>query len=381
MRLISFDVGMKNLAYCIVNIPQSLTNETLMSMSLQEITSSILIEKWDVIDLRVPPEQKKEGQGNGEGEGETGVLHPTSIQPLLCYRDTKRAKYMMISSPTTDGGMNHTIKLYCAKCASTSGFIIPDREILSYQRNKSLLQKKKVHELGELLDRLNKQCIPATTVATLFCKVPEPTNKRMKKEDMVREIERIIATRFVVTCPADMTLEGITRMYLPGSIKPVPPKKAHDLDLITYGRNLAKHLDAILLHTKVDMMIVENQISTIATRMKTLQGMITQYFIMRDTPRIEYISASNKLKLFMEADAETTYSDRKKMGIDICRRLLPSTNPSLKPWIERFNLHKKKDDLADCLLQGLWRIKQGLGKQPEICIDDTLEMNADESEL
>ena len=186
---------------------------------------------------------------------------------------------------------------------------------------------------------------------------------------MVREIERIIATRFVVTCPADMTLEGITRMYLPGSIKPVLPKKAHDLDLITYGRNLAKHLDAILLHTKVDMMIVENQISTIATRMKTLQGMITQYFIMRDTPRIEYISASNKLKLFMEADAETTYSDRKKMGIDICRRLLPSTNPSLKPWIERFNLHKKKDDLADCLLQGLWRIKQGLGKQPEICID------------
>jgi hypothetical protein len=352
-------------------------------MSLQEITASILIEKWDVIDLRVPPEQKKEGDLGEEGD-------PTGIQPLLCYRDTKRAKYMMISNTTVDSSMNNSIKLYCATCASTCGIIIPDREILSYQRNKSLLQKKKVHELTELLDRLNSQCSPATSVAasvaTMFYKVPEPvhiqpTNKRMKKEDMIREIERIITTRFLMSCPNDMTIEGIFRLYCPGTIKPVHPKKAHDLDLITYGRNLAKHLDVVLSHTKVDMMIVENQISTIATRMKTLQGMITQYFIMRETPRIEYISASNKLKLFMEADAETTYSDRKKMGIDICRRLLPITNPTLKPWIERFNLHKKRDDLADCLLQGLWRIKQGLGKQQEVCMDDTIEMNADESEL
>ena len=35
--------------------------------------------------------------------------------------------------------------------------------------------------------------------------------------------------------------------------------------------------------------IIENQISPIANRMKTIQGMITQYFIMKNIYNVEYI--------------------------------------------------------------------------------------------
>jgi hypothetical protein len=125
------------------------------------------------------------------------------------------------------------------------------------------------------------------------------------------------------------------------------------------------------------MMIIENQISTLASRMKTLQGMITQYFIMKHIERIEFISASCKLKLFTDvsldvttatataADAgvmtcvdASTYADRKKSGITVCRSLgeiSRKRNSDYAKWMPVFENHKKKDDLADCFLQGLWR--------------------------
>jgi hypothetical protein len=136
------------------------------------------------------------------------------------------------------------------------------------------------------------------------------------------------------------------------------------LDLITIGRNMHRQFDALPhIAQGIDVVIIENQLSTLATRMKTLQGMITQYFIMRGVPDIRFISATNKLKLFSkegESDkgdtndkgADYAYADRKKRSIEITRSLLPTG-------LTRFNTHKKKDDLADCFLQGMWWLCKG----------------------
>jgi hypothetical protein len=81
--------------------------------------------------------------------------------------------------------------------------------------------------------------------------------------------------------------------------------------------------------------------------------MITQYFIMRGVPDIRFISATNKLKLFSkEGDEEgkSDYADRKKRSIEITRSLLSTQSTQST----RFATHKKKDDLADCFLQGVW---------------------------
>ena len=106
------------------------------------------------------------------------------------------------------------------------------------------------------------------------------------------------------------------------------------------------------LASGIDVVIIENQLSTLATRMKTLQGMITQYFIMRGVPDIRFISATNKLKLFdtKKDGEETGYADRKKRGIEITRALIAAH----APMSVKFEQHKKKDDLADCFLQGMW---------------------------
>ena len=47
------------------------------------------------------------------------------------------------------------------------------------------------------------------------------------------------------------------------------------------GINLKK-MDELYKDDDIDTVIIENQISPIANRMKTLQGMIAQYFIMKE---------------------------------------------------------------------------------------------------
>ena len=102
--------------------------------------------------------------------------------------------------------------------------------------------------------------------------------------------------------------------------------------------------------------IIENQISPIANRMKTIQGMIAQYFIMNNNgENIEFVSASNKLKDCLIKD-KTKYSERKKLGIARCLEIL-NTDFKFNGMTDYFAKHGKKDDLADSFLQGLWFIK------------------------
>jgi hypothetical protein len=69
-------------------------------------------------------------------------------------------------------------------------------------------------------------------------------------------------------------------------------------------------------------------------------------------PDIRFISATNKLKLFSkEGEDKGDYADRKKRSMEITRALIAEHAPE---HIGLYDKHKKKDDLADCLLQGLW---------------------------
>lgn len=134
--------------------------------------------------------------------------------------------------------------------------------------------------------------------------------------------------------------------------------KAKDMALVDIGISLKNWLDKLYNNIKIDEVIIENQISPIANRMKTIQGMIAQYFIMKDVIKIEFISASNKLKDYV-GNQSTSYNERKNIGIDVCNEILINNEKIIKH-LDMFCSHKKKDDLADCFLQGIWYIKEKL---------------------
>jgi len=134
--------------------------------------------------------------------------------------------------------------------------------------------------------------------------------------------------------------------------------------------------------SSIDKVIIENQISPIANRMKTIQGMIAQYFIMKNNNiQIDFVNASNKLKIKKDnttdiindtntvitntdtvitntTNIKTKYSDRKKQGIEQSLEFL--THHNFKEWTIFFKTHTKKDDLADSFLQAIWYINNKL---------------------
>ena len=92
--------------------------------------------------------------------------------------------------------------------------------------------------------------------------------------------------------------------------------------------------------------------------MKTLQGMISQYFIMQIPDiELEWVSSINKLKEF-NSGSKLSYKERKAMSIQICIKYLQEDANQL----EYFKQNKKKDDLADSFLQGLWYIQNKIYK-------------------
>lgn len=135
---------------------------------------------------------------------------------------------------------------------------------------------------------------------------------------------------------------------------------ASKIDLVTVGRNIQHKLDEILCDhlSTIETIIIENQIGPIANKMKTIQGMLAQYFIMKNNNiSIDFISASNKLKDYMPLTnkEKLDYKQRKKLGIQTCSNFV-DTDERFKDWAAFLHKHQKKDDLSDCFLQGMWYI-------------------------
>jgi hypothetical protein len=155
-------------------------------------------------------------------------------------------------------------------------------------------------------------------------------------------------------------------------IENVISRNAKNVDLVEIGRNLDKYFTTMFDNSNPinnfevpDIILIENQISPIANRMKTIQGMIAQYFITQFKEKeisVRFISSSNKLKGFVESTVKTTYDERKKKGIEVSNQLLEEHEENKVKWFDIFNKHSKKDDLADSYLQALWYFRNCVKK-------------------
>ena len=209
--------------------------------------------------------------------------------------------------------------LYCKKHAKNSGFKIP-----TAQHN---IKKIKKFTIPKLKEFIKKYKIPFEFVK----------NKKITyKNQMIQTILDEIDIKY---------LDNINNSNT----------NANHFGMVDLGINLKKKFNDVFDYTSIHTVVIENQIGPLALRMKSLQGMIMQHFIENDVTNIIEVSSRNKLKDFLDGK-KTTYSERKKIGIQVTRDLLQKNN-DISKWMEEFNKSKKKDDLADCFLQGLWYIK------------------------
>lgn len=276
MRIVSIDVGIKNLAICVFSIKYESEGAKI---------DLLLIDKWDVINLAQKEITKCSGFDSKGNE---------------C---TNQVQY-------TKNGI-----CYCLKHSKKEIYYKPAKEFeLKY------LKKQKVQQLYDIIE---KHCIEY--------------DSPVKKADLIN----IIHTFGQEKC-----------------FEPIDKIDANKLDIVTIGRNIQHKLNILFdnFFEDISLVLIENQISPIANRMKTIQGMLSQYFLMKnDTLDVEFISSINKLK--DDNLLNSSYSQRKKAGISKCLGIISEDFIS---WVEFFNKHKKKDDLADCFLQGMWYINNKL---------------------
>jgi ABC-type antimicrobial peptide transport system permease subunit len=116
--------------------------------------------------------------------------------------------------------------------------------------------------------------------------------------------------------------------------------KACMVDNIEIGENIKKIMNEKFNKYKFDKIIIENQIGKNAIKMKSIQGMLNMYFIMCGYGKNEILN----------------YNERKKISKNITYNLCKNYYGS--DLLNYYTTFKKKDDLADCLLQCLDYIKK-----------------------
>ena len=317
MKILSLDVGIKNLAFCL--------------FVKDDDSSHFTIKKWDIINVT-------------DQENVKCCINEKNIQCDKIAKFKKNNNY------------------YCLKHSKKQCYQIPTADL-----KPTYINKQKIQVLHNIADKYKIQY-----------------EQPMKKQTLLVAIHEYIQTK---------------------CLEPIETVNCSKVDLINIGINIKNKFNALFGdEDTIDYVIIENQISPIANRMKTIQGMISQYFIMSNilVDNIEFISASNKLKEFIQKNNEnkheikkkekkdnkknkneienidsnnqleseniiiqpnindkTKYNERKKMGIE---KTLETLNNEFQynEWIKHFKEHKKKDDLADSFLQGLWFIKNKL---------------------
>lgn len=146
-------------------------------------------------------------------------------------------------------------------------------------------------------------------------------------------------------------------------------QNSNKISLLSLGSSMYQKLDQIPELLMVDEVLVENQPTLINPTMKSVSAMLFSYFLMRGIHEkertgskiktVNFCSPANKITVggqevdtkLEEAAENKVYKLTKSLGIKFCKALIADN----VIWLNMIESHKKQDDMADAFLQGIVR--------------------------
>lgn len=160
-------------------------------------------------------------------------------------------------------------------------------------------------------------------------------------------------------------------------VKPFKNKAVSTMDFDDTRLKLFQKLEEKKELLKADIVLIENQPSMKNPTMKSIASGLYDFYMIRglldkvpgsNIKVVKFMSPSNKLKLVdngqtkqiviykAEANDSKAYKLTKDLSVKYAKELITS----MTEWVTFLNGQKKKDDLADALLQGLYYYEKNL---------------------
>ena len=158
-------------------------------------------------------------------------------------------------------------------------------------------------------------------------------------------------------CPGHSKLKS----YSDKKFKKVSKK---DNPMLDQGKCIVENLQKKDNFLDIDLVVIENQPALKNPTMKSIQMIIYSYFLISGITNndskidgLQMINARNKLKAYkgpvVACDIKDKYKKTKFLGIEYCKYMINESKQDQK-FIDLFVNSKKKDDLADAYLQGMY---------------------------
>ena len=282
MRIVSFDIGIKNLSYAVGDYDEN--------------TRELKIEEWDIINI---------------------LEDEINAQQLCSHIGTNKNKI---------------------KCKKFANFKIANGEEFFCKTHKKNHKKYVPPNITKLKDSEER----------ISCQDCE-CNKKAK-----------YMVNFKQLCPSHKS--KIEKHYKTNfTLKKVKTIKCNEYPINKIANKMITVMDEKYIHLlNCDIVLIELQPALAAPKMKSVSNYLSMWFRMRgkhdktngsNIQQVLYYRATNKLEFNKDNtnDNKNTYKDRKKTGINNVNDYLDSVDDMGNK--EKFNSHKKKDDMSDALLQ------------------------------
>ena len=321
MKILSWDVGVKNLAGCILR-----HEPTDIPMEKGKIDTKVTtIDYWDIINL----------------------IEDTKY---MCNGFLTRGKPCKRFA-TLSGTVNDKTYYYCNTHIKQYEYIKSEAIPITYI---DLPSKEKCIYKNKVNGFCNKKSV-----------------KKLNKSSNISIVNPDILDLSLEDIPLCKQHINTLDCNWKNSVKLSKMKKSSFINthIDTIKLNIWRKLDLIPELLEVDHVIIENQPVLRNPRMKTVGETLFNYFLCRgivDKERtnskislVRYMSPCNKLKvnndntmnILKNNNQSEKYKLTKSLAVDYCTQIISDYNNEIK---DKFNSHKKKDDLADCMLQGLY---------------------------